>query len=116
MLYLSYKSIQKEAMSKRIFSELPVDYQAGCHLIEKQCYKLLTTSKIKFGAVYWDDLDLVACHLYVRIADKTYHAKFGKISLTQAKDSSIMRSIIFRLKLMINQIKQESNEFKEGEQ
>ncbi len=106
MLYLSYKSIQKEAMSKRTFSELPVDYQTGCHLIEKQCYKLLTTSKIRFDAVYWDDLDLVACHLYVRIADKIYHSKFGKISLTQTKDASVMRSIIFRLKLMINQIKQ----------
>ena len=85
-------------MNKRTFSELPADYQTGCNSIEKQCSELLMASQIKFGAIYWDNLDLVFCYLYVQVANKTYHAKFGKRALTHFHDVGMMPSILISLK------------------
>ncbi len=92
-------------MSKRIFSELPADYQKGCHFIEKQCNELLVAASISFEAIYWDDMDLIACYLYVRVEGKLSRVKFGKRALTHSNEPGMLQSILFRLRSLVNQLK-----------
>jgi hypothetical protein len=88
----------------RQFSDLPAEYQIGCNLIEKQCHKLLEASKIKITRLYWDNLNLSNCYLYVEVENKKFHVKFGKRALTHYDEPGMSQTILIRLKGLIRKI------------
>lgn len=92
-------------MITRKFAELPPEYQAGCHVIEKQCRELLTTAKIPFDEIHWDKLNMHNCHLFVTVADKMYSVKFGNKALTHQQEAGMMQSIMIRLKGLVSKIR-----------
>lgn len=95
----------KKNIVNREISEMPADYQAGCHMIEKQCHDLLTVSKITFDDIYWNKLNLHGGYLQVNILNKIYSVKFGKRALTHFHEEVMMETIMVRLKVLLNKIK-----------